>query len=216
MSKEPTAAESRAWVASIPQAVRTVNLSVLISLLSLVISLFTLFWSVRPARVSATMSAVYASNEGGAHVSIPLSIVNTGARPAAVLAAKLIESDSGHDFLWGADFTVDPDHAIPVMTGSVTPFNAALWVPFQVPGNGQIERVFVFRPADDRAASVIKSRRTVSYRVVMLLSGNTEVTAATAVTWPLITNGVMATKKGGVGSFGTDLDRWFSARPPSP
>jgi hypothetical protein len=213
MPKEPTAAD-RAWVASIPQAVRTVNLSVLIALISLVISLLTLFLSVRPARVSAVMSEVFASNEGGPHVSVPLSIVNTGSRPAAVLAAKLIESDAGQDFLWGADFTIDPDHANSVVTGSITPMNASLWVPFQVPGNGQIERVFVFRPADNDAPEMIQSHRTVNYRVVMLLSGNTEVSATTSVTWPPITNGVMATKKGGVGSFGTDLDRWlFGASP---
>lgn len=210
MRKSPTAAESPAWVSSLPQAMRTINLSVLIALLSLVISLFTLLWSVRPARVNAEMSAVFASNEGGPHVSVPLSIVNTGARPVAILAAKLIESDGGRDFLWAADFTVAPDRAIPVMTGSITPLNAALWVPFQVPGNGQIERVFVFRPDDANAARVIQSHHVVGYRVVMLLSANKEVSAATSVSWPEMTNGVMASKKGGVAAFGADVERWFS------
>ena len=67
--------ESKA-IASIPQAVRTVNISVVISLVSLVISMFTLFWSVRPARIEPVMSAVFVSGEGGLHISIPVSIVN--------------------------------------------------------------------------------------------------------------------------------------------
>jgi hypothetical protein len=203
-------AENKAWIASIPQAVRTVNLSVVISLLSLVISLFTLFWSVRPARIETAMSAVFASREGGIHISIPLSIVNNGARSTAVLAAKLIESDGGHETTWGADFTADPSRSISAITGAITPSSATLWVPFIVPGNGQIERVFIFRPLDEHASNAIISRRKAFYRVVLLLSGDKEVDASTYVTWPDMTDAVLTQKKGGVGSMGAELDRWIS------
>ncbi len=156
------------------------------------------------------MSAVFASREGGIHVSIPLSIVNTGARSAAVLAAKLFESRDGREIIWGADFTADPNRAIPAMTGAITQDNAALWVPFIVPGNSQIERVFIFRPLLDRSENLIASRQKVSYRIVLLLSGNREVDARTDVTWPEITDAVLTKGKGGVGSMGADLERWVS------
>jgi hypothetical protein len=203
-------AQNKAWIASIPQAVRTVNLSVVISLISLVISLFTLFWNVRPARVEAAMSAVFASREGGLHVSIPLSIVNNGARSTAVLAAKLIESDNGHESTWSADFTADPGRSISAITGSISPANATLWVPFIVPGNGQIERVFIFEPLDESAPNAISSRRKAAYHVVLMLSGDKEVDATTSVTWPDLTDKVMTQKKGGVGSMGAELERWIS------
>lgn len=206
---EPGSAENKAW-ASLPQAIRTVNISVVISLISIVIALFTLFWSVRPARVDPVMSAVFASREGGIHISIPLSIANTGARSTAVLAAKLFESRDGREIIWGADFTADPNRAMPAMTGAITRDNAALWVPFMVPGNGQIERVFIFRPLLDRPENLIASRRKVSYRVVLLLSGNTEVDARTDVTWPKITDAVLTRGKGGVGSVGAELESWVS------
>lgn len=208
-------AENKAWIASIPQAVRTVNLSVVISLISLAMSLFTLFWNVRPARVETAMSAVFASREGGIHISIPLSVANSGARPTAVLAAKLIESDGGgRQSVWGADFTADPGRSISAITSSINPSNATLWVPFIVPGDGQIERVFIFRPLDERAPNAIASRRKAHYRVVLLLSGDKEVEASTFVTWPDLTDSVLTQKKGGVGSMGADLDRWISE--PSP
>jgi hypothetical protein len=203
-------AKDKAWIASIPQAVRTVNLSVVISLISLVISLFTLFWNVRPARVETAMSAVFASREGGIHISIPLSIVNNGARSTAVLAAKLIESDGGRESTWGADFTADPNRSISAITGAITPSSATLWVPFIVPGNGQIERVFIFRPLDEHAPNAIFSRRKALYRVVLLLSGDKEIGASTYVTWPDLTDAVLTQKKGGVGSMGAELDRWIS------
>jgi hypothetical protein len=213
-SESDQSAENKAWIASIPQAVRTVNLSVVISLLSLVISLFTLFWSVRPARIETAMSAVFASREGGIHISIPLSIVNNGARSTAVLAAKLVETDGGHRSTWGADFTADPNRSIAAITGAITPSSATLWVPFIVPGNGQIERVFIFRPLDDHASNAIISRRKALYRVVLLLSGDKEVVASTYVTWPDMTDAVLTQKRGGVGSMGAELDRWISQ--PSP
>ncbi len=213
-SPKPDAESERRALESIPRAVRTVNLSVVISLVSLLISLFTLFWNVRPARIEPIMSAIYVSGEGGLHLSVPLSIVNSGARSSAIRAAKLIESDGKNQFLWVADFTADPSQAIPAMTGALTPMNSALWVPFQVPGNSQIERVFVFRPDSPNAVTPIASGRTVDYRVVLLLAGNTEVGAGTTITWPSSTDGVLRAKQGGVGSMGADLDRWFSG--PSP
>ncbi|MBV8263877.1 MAG: hypothetical protein JOY87_08665 [Candidatus Eremiobacteraeota bacterium] len=200
-------------IASIPQAVRTVNISVVISLVSLVLSLFTLFWSVRPARIEPVMSAVFVSHEGGLHISIPLSIVNHGARPTAVLAAKLYESDGGVQLLWGADFTAEPDRAIPAITGSVNPTNSALWVPIAVAGNGQVERVLIFRPERQGKDPLLVSQRHVLYHVVLLLSGHKEVDTSAYITWPSRTTAVIASGKGGVGSMGSDIDRWYSQEP---
>ena len=208
----PNTAESNAE-ASIPQAVRTVNLAVIISLISLIISLFTLFWNVRPARVEPVMSAVFASREGGLHLSIPLSIVNQGAQSTVVLAAKLLESDGSGESLWGADFTAEPDRAIPAMTGALTPTNAALWVPIVIPGNGQVERVFIFRPQHEGKDLLIASGRRVSYKVVLLLSGDKEAYTSTYVRWPSETSAILSRAKGGVGSPGADVDRWFLQTP---
>lgn len=200
--------ESRA-IASIPQAVRTVNLSVLISLISLVISLFTLFWNVRPARIEPVMSAVFVSREGGLHISIPMSIVNRGAQSTAVLAAKMYESAGRASSLWGADFTAEPNRAIPAITGALNGTNAALWVPIVVPGNGQVERVLIFRPQHENGEHIIAPGQRVYYTVVLLLSGNKEAATGTYVTWPGETGTVLSSGKGGVGSMGSDLDRWF-------
>jgi hypothetical protein len=206
------AAESKA-IASIPQAVRTVNLSVLISLVSLIISMFTLFWSVRPARIEPVMSAVFASQEGGLHVSIPMSFVNRGAQSTAVLAAKLYESVGDKSSLWGADFTADPNRAIPAITGALNPSNAALWVPIVIPGNGQVERVLIFRPQHETTDRLIASRQRVHYTVVLLLSADKEATAGTYITWPSETTAILSSGKGGVGSMGSDLDQWFLQPP---
>jgi hypothetical protein len=207
--------ESRA-IASIPQAVRTVNISVVISLISLLISMFTLFWSVRPARVEPVMSAVFASQEGGLHVSIPLSLVNRGAQSTAVLAAKLYESDGGGESLLGADFTAEPDRAIPAITGALNPTNAALWVPIVIPANGQVERVLIFRPQHEGRDRLIASQRRVFYKVVLLLSDDKEVDTSTYITWPSETTAVLSRGRGGVGSMGADLDRWFLQTPHKP
>jgi hypothetical protein len=204
--------ESRA-IASIPQAVRTVNLSVVISLVSLIISMFTLLWSVRPARIEPVMSAVFASQQGGLHVSIPMSIVNRGAQSTAVLAAKLYESAGGAWSLWGADFTAEPNRAIPAITGALNATNAALWVPIVVPGNGQVERVLIFRPQHEKKDSLIASGQRVHYAVVLLLSGQKEATAGTDVTWPSETTTILSSGKGGVGSMGSALDQWFLRSP---
>ena len=206
--------DERRAIASIPQAVRTVNLSVIISLVSLVISLFTLFWNVRPARIEPVMSAVFASREGGLHVSIPMSIVNRGAQSSAVLAAKLYEWAHGTSSLWGADFTAEPNAAIPAITGALSPTNSALWVPIVVPGNGQVERVFIFRPQHENKDPLIASQERVNYKVVLLLSGKKEATAETSITWPAETTAVISSGKGGVGSMGSDIDLWFGQ--PSP
>jgi hypothetical protein len=201
--------ESKA-IASIPQAVRTVNISVVISLVSLVISMFTLFWSVRPARIEPVMSAVFASGEGGLHISIPVSIVNRGAQSTAVLAAKLYESDGDVRSLWGADFTAEPNRAIPAITGALNQTNSALWVPIVVAGNGQVERVLIFRPQREGKDLLLASQRRVLYHVVLLLSGDTEADTSAYVTWPSDTTAVISSGKGGVGSMGSDIDRWFS------
>jgi hypothetical protein len=193
-----------------PQAVRTVNLTIVVSMISLCIALFTLFWSVRPARVEPVMSTVFVSREGGMHLSVPLSIANNGARPSAVLAAKLYESSGGRESIWNADFTADTNRAIPAMTGSITSDNASMWVPFAVPANGQVERVFIFRPVADTPDELIGSGRKVSYRVVLLLPNSVEVETGANVTWPNLTDTVLKQGRGGVFSMGSELDRWLT------
>jgi hypothetical protein len=186
------------------------DFAVLLSLLSLVIALFTLFWGVRPARVEPVMNAVYVSRQSGMHISVPLSIVNTGARPETVVGAKLIESAGGVQVVWGAIFTADASHGISAVTGDITPANAMLWMPFIVPGNGEVQEIVIFKPLDGGHAPLVASGRVISYRIVLLLASSRQAAAAGHVTWPAETDRVLAEKKGGIGSTTTALDRWLA------
>ena len=107
------------------------------------------------------------------------------------------------------DFTAEPSRAIPAITGAVNPTNAALWVPIVIPANGQVERVLIFRPQRQGKDRLIASQRRVSYKVVFLLSDEKEVETSTYITWPSQTTAVLSRGKGGVGSMGADLNRWF-------
>ena len=187
------------------------DLAVVLSLLSLVIALFSLFWGVRPARVEPVMNAVYASRQGGMHISIPLSIVNTGARPETVVGAKLIESAGGVQVVWSAAFATDAGHGISVVTGDINPSNATLWMPFLVPGNGEVQQIAIFEPSSPSGhAPLVASGRAITYRVVLLLARNGEANTAGQVTWPSDTDRVLAEKKGGIGFVTADVYKWVN------
>lgn len=190
--------------------IKGLDFAVLLSLLSLVIALFTLFWGVRPARVEPVMNAVYVSRQSGMHISVPLSIVNTGARPETVVGAKLLESAGGVQVVWGALFAADASHGISAVTGDITPANAMLWMPFIVPGNGEVQEIAIFEPFRGGHAPLVASGRQLSYRVVLLLASNGQASTAGQVTWPADTDRVLAEKKGGIGSATTALDRWLT------
>jgi hypothetical protein len=188
--------------------IKGLDFAVLLSLLSLVIALFSLFWNVRPARIEPVMNAVYASSQSGMHVSIPLSIVNTGARPETVLGAKLIESAGDAHVMWSAVMAADASHGLSAVTGNIDPSNAMLWMPFIVPGNGEVQQVVIFEPFHGGHVPLVASGRTISYRVVLLLARKGEAVADAQVTWPPNTNRVLAEKKGGVGFVTTDIYNW--------
>src|ERR1700740_715036 len=103
---------------------KSLDFAVLLSLLSLDIALFTLFWSVRRAHVEPVMNAVYASRQSGMHIGIPLSIVNTGARPETVVGAKLIESAGNAQVIWSAVLAADASHGLSAVTGDINSSNA--------------------------------------------------------------------------------------------
>lgn len=186
------------------------ELAVLLSLLSLLIAIFTLFWGVRPARLEPVMNAVYASRQNGMHISIPLSIVNSGARPETVVGAKLLESVGDVRVVWSAVFAADASHGISAVTGDINPSNAMLWMPFIVPGNGEVQEIVIFEPFQGSHAPLVASGRTVSYRVVLLLARNGEANTVGQVTWPQDTDRILAEKKGGVGFVTTDIYRWVT------
>ncbi len=190
--------------------VKGLDVAVLLSVLSLTIALFTLFWGVRPARIEPAMNAVYVSRQSGMHISVPLSIVNTGARPETVVGAKLLESAGGAQVVWGALFAADASHGISAVTGDITPTNAMLWMPFIVPGNGEVQEIVIFEPFGRGPAPLVASGRVLSYRVVLLLARNGEASTAAQVTWPADTDRVLAEKKGGIGSATTAIDRWLT------
>lgn len=190
------------------------NVAVLFSLLSLFIAIFSLFWNVRPARVEPVMNAVYASSQSGLHVSIPLSIVNSGARPETVVGAKLIESAGNARVIWSAVFAADAGHGLAAVTGGINPANAMLWMPFIVPGNGEVQEIVIFEPFRGGHLPLVASGRTVSYRVVLLLARNGEVATSAQVTWPPGTNRVLAERKGGIGFVTTDIYKWLSQGAP--
>jgi hypothetical protein len=188
--------------------IRGLDFAVLLSLLSLSIALFTLFWSVRPARIEPVMNAVYASRQGGMHVSIPLSIVNTGARPETVVGAKLFESAGDVQVVWSAVLAADASHGISAVTGDVNASNAMLWMPFIVPGNGEVQEIVIFEPFQGRHAPLVASGRTISYRVVLLLARNGEASTTGQVAWPPDTNRILAEKKGGIGFVTSAVYKW--------
>jgi hypothetical protein len=156
------------------------------------------------------MNAVYASRQSGMHVSIPLSIVNTGARPETVVAAKLIESAGNAQVVWSAVLAADASHGLSVVTGDINASNTMLWMPFIVPANGEVQEVVVFEPFQGSHLPLVASGRTISYRVVLLLARKTEVTTSAQVTWPSDTNRILAEKKGGVGFVTGDIYKWSS------
>lgn len=186
------------------------DLAVLLSLVSLFIALFSLFWNVRPARIEPVMNAVYASRQSGMHVSIPLSIVNTGARPETVVGAKLIESAGNVQVVWSAVLAADASHGLSAVTGNINPSNAMLWMPFIVPGNGEVQEVVIFEPFRGGHLPLVASGRTISYRVVLLLARKGEAATTAQVTWPTDTNRVLAERKGGIGFVTADIYKWAS------
>lgn len=186
------------------------DVAVVLSLLSLVIALFTLFWGVRPARVEPVMNAVYVSRQSGMHISVPLSIVNTGARPETVVGAKLLESSSGVEVVWSALFAADASHGISAVTGDINPSNAMLWMPFIVPGNGEVQEIVIFEPFRGGHGPLVSSGRALTYRVVLLLGRNGEASTTEQVTWPPNTDRVLSEKKGGIGAATTTVYRWVS------
>lgn len=191
------------------KVLRGLNFAVLLSVVSLSIALFSLFWNVRPARIEPIMNAVYVSRQSGMHVSIPLSIVNTGALPESIIAAKLIESAGNAQVVWSAVLAADASHGLSVVTGDINASNAMLWMPFIVPGNGEVQEVVVFEPHSSQLP-LVASGRTIRYRVVLLLARKTEATASAQVTWPSNTNRILGEKKGGVGIVTSDIYKWAS------
>lgn len=190
--------------------IKGLDLAVLLSLLSLFIALFSLFWNVRPARIEPVMNSVYASRQNGMHMSIPLSIVNTGARPETVVGAKLIESSGKEKVIWSGALVADASHGLSAVTGDINPSNAMLWMPFIVPGNGEVQEIVIFEPFRGAHSPLVASGRTVSYRVILLLGRKGEATTAAQVTWPRDTNRILAQRKGGVGFVTTDIYKWAS------
>ena len=197
-----------------PKTIKGMDLGVLLSLvaslLSLVIALFTLFWTIRPAHIEPVMNAVYVSRQGGWHMSIPLSIVNTGGRPETVVGAKLFESTGSVQAVWNAVFASDSARGISAVTGDINPSNAALWMPFIVPGNGEVQQIAIFEPVPGGHAPLVSSGRTISYRIVLLLGRNNEARTTGQVTWPGQTDRVLGEQKGGIGSATTAIDRWVT------
>jgi hypothetical protein len=196
------------------EVLKRLDIAVVLSLVSLFVAIFSLFWNVRPARIEPVMNAVYASRQSGMHLSIPLSIVNSGARPETVLAAKLIESSGNAQVVWSAIFAANATHALSVATGDIRASNVMPWMPFIVPGNGEVQEVVVFEPFHDGRLPLVASGRTVSYRIVLLLGRDTEATTSAEVTWPPTTNRILAAKKGGVGFVTTDIYKWSSEGTP--
>jgi hypothetical protein len=189
---------------------KRLDIAVLLSLLSLCIALFSLFWNVRPARIKPVMNAVYASAQSGMHLSIPLSIVNTGARPETVVGAKLIESAGNARVVWSAVLAADVSHGLSAVTGDINASSAMLWMPFIVPGNGEVQEVVIFEPYRGRHLPLVASGRTITYRVVLLLANKSEATTTAQVTWPRDTDRILAEKKGGIGFVTTDIYKWAS------
>jgi hypothetical protein len=144
------------------------------------------------------------------HVSIPLSIVNTGARPETVVGAKLIESVGNVQMVWSAVLAADASHGISAATGDINPSSAMLWMPFIVPGNGEVQEIVIFEPFRGAHLPLVASGRTISYRVVLLLARKGEATTTAQVTWPPDTNRILAKKKGGIGFVTTDIYKWSS------
>jgi hypothetical protein len=195
---------------AVQKIIKGLDLAVLLSLLSLFIAIFSLFWNVRPARIEPVMNAVYASRQSGMHVTIPLSIVNTGARPETVVGAKLIESAGNAQVVWSAVLAADASHGISAATGDISASSAMLWMPFIVPGNGEVQEIVIFEPFHGAHLPLVASGRTISYRVVLLLARKSEATTSAQVTWPPDTNRVLAEKKGGIGFVTTDIYKWSS------
>lgn len=188
---------------------KALDWAVFLSLLSLAIALFTLFYNVRPARIEPVMNAVYVSSQSGMHISVPLSIVNSGARPETVVGAKLVESAGKAQVLWGAIFAADAGHGISAVTGDISPANAMLWMPFIVPGNGEVQEIVIFEPVPGSRAPLAASGRAVFYHVVLLLAKDAEASTTGQVIWPTDTDRVLARKSGGVGSATTAVHKWL-------
>ncbi len=194
--------------------------SLAISLLSLAVTAVNVYYTaLRPARIAMTLTLVAVTSRGGQRIVIPTSISNAGAQPATILNAKLIESDPEHQSLWGAEFAAPVSRTIDIINGTGKLENGtALFVPFQIESNSQVQTVLVFTPTETPGFSdavLARGGKTLRYTVVLSTTAG-DITIAKNVAWPGVTNGALDKAAFGVAAATEDVNAWFDATTPVP
>ncbi len=196
----------------------TVAVSLAISSLSFLVAAFNLYYTVlRSPHVSATLTLVAVSSRSGRHIIVPTSISNSGAQPATVLNAKLIESSGERQSLWGAEFATTIASAIDAINGKAQT-ETSLFVPFLIPPAEQVQTALFFVPSPTQGFStelLARSGKTLRYTLILSTTAG-DVTVNRNVTWPGVTNGALEKAAFGVAAATDDVDRWFDATTPSP
>jgi len=200
--------------------VNTVVFSLAISIVSLAVtSVNVYFTTLRPARLAMTLTLVAETSRGDQRIVIPTSISNSGAQPATILNAKLIESSPERQSLWGAEFAAPVSAMIDIINGMKNDGSGeSLFVPFQIPSNSQRQTVLVFTPTDTPGfanALLARGGKTLRYTIVLNTTAG-DVTVAKDVTWPGVTNGALDKAAFGVAAAPQDVNAWFDTTTPVP
>jgi hypothetical protein len=200
--------------------INTVAISLAISILSLAVtSVNVYFTTLRPARLTMTLTLVAETSRGGQRIVIPTSISNSGTQPATILNAKLIESSPERQSLWGAEFAAPVTSMIDIINGTKKDDSGeSLFVPFQIQSNSQLQTVLVFTPTDTPGfahALLARGGKTFRYTVVLNTTAG-DITIAKDVSWPGVTNGALEKAAFGVAAAPQDVNAWFDATTPVP
>ena len=113
------------------------------SAIAIAISIWTNF---RPASVHPAVSSIAVSQNGGAHLSVPISFSNSGAQSATIEGIKILETLNGKQTLWVAAFTTTPEKWFDPVLGAADEKNTALFMPFTVGPRSEVQHIVIFAP----------------------------------------------------------------------
>lgn len=166
---------------------RGTDRSTVIAIISAIISLGTLLWTVRFADLTVTFSTVAASIRGGDHLVVPITFSNDGSQATTITDVLLQEKWMGRTSTYTTWFSIKPDSIEaflhdPTSSGATTPFIQSDFAPFTLPGETSVTRVLVFNHFSHSPA-LFAQGRAVAYRVIAHATSG-DATNEHCVIWP--------------------------------
>jgi hypothetical protein len=103
--------------------------------------------------------------------------------------------------------------SVNVYSTTLRPARLAIFVPFQIQSNSQLQTVLVFMPTDTPGFAnglLARGGKTFRYTIVLNTTAG-DVTIAKDVSWPGVTNGALDKAAFGVAAAPQDVNGWFDA-----